>query len=56
VIHAKIILDGEEMGKNIEIGSQAPDFALVDIRENQIHLSDYEGKKTILLLLIRGFA
>ena len=44
------------MGKNIEIGTPAPDFALIDIKENEIQLSDYEGKKTILLTLIRGFA
>jgi len=44
------------MGKNIQIGTPAPDFTLIDIKENEIHLSDYEGKKTVLLLLIRGFA
>ena len=56
VIHTRIKLNGGEMGKNIEIGTPAPDFALIDIKENEIHLSDYEGKKTILLALIRGFA
>ncbi len=56
VIHARIKLDGGEMGKNIEIGTPAPNFALIDIKENEIHLSDYEGKKTVILSLIRGFA
>ena len=44
------------MGKNIEIGITAPDFTLVDINGNEIHLSGYEGKKIVLLSLIRGFA
>ena len=55
-IYTRIKLDGGEMGKNIEIGKTAPDFTLIDIKENEIHLSDYESKKTILLALIRGFA
>jgi peroxiredoxin len=44
------------MGKNIEIGLKAPDFTLVDTKENVIRLSNYEEKKIILLSLIRGFA
>jgi peroxiredoxin len=44
------------MRKNIEIGLKAPDFTLVDTGENKICLSFFEGKKIILLTLIRGFA
>ena len=56
VIHTGIKLDGGEMGINIEIGVTAPDFTLVDINGNEIRLSGYEGKKIVLLSLIRGFA
>ena len=56
VNHARIKLDGGAMGKNIEIGITAPDFTLVDINGNEIHLSGYEDKKIVLLSLIRGFA
>ncbi len=44
------------MGKNIEIGLTAPDFTLVDVTGKDIRLSEYEGKKIVLLALIRGFA
>jgi peroxiredoxin len=44
------------MGENIELGSKAPDFTLVDTGENEICLSFFEGRKIILLSLIRGFA
>jgi peroxiredoxin len=44
------------MGNNIEIGTLAPNFSLIDINEKEIRLSDFTGKKTVLLALIRGFA
>lgn len=56
IIYKGIKLDGGAMGKNIEIGITAPDFTLVDINGNEIHLSGYEGRKIVLLSLIRGFA
>jgi peroxiredoxin len=34
----------------------ALDFELTDTRGNLIHLSDYRGKKTVVLVLNRGFA
>lgn len=33
----------------------APDFSLVDTQGNEIRLSDYRGKKHVLLVLNRGF-
>jgi len=48
--------DGGELVKNIEIGIKAPGFTLVDNNDKEIHLSDYKGKRIILLSLIRGFA
>ncbi len=34
----------------------APDFALTDTQGNTVRLSDYRGKKTVVLVLNRGFA
>jgi len=34
----------------------APDFELTDTRGNPIRLSAYRGRKTIVLVLNRGFA
>ena len=34
-----------------EIGSLAPDFALVDFRLNAVGLADYEGKRKLLCIL-----
>lgn len=44
------------MKEKIEMGGYAPDFALLDINANEIRLSNYRGKKIVLLSLIRGFA
>jgi peroxiredoxin len=33
----------------------APDFALEDTRGNEVRLSDFRGKKHVLLVLNRGF-
>ncbi len=41
---------------NIEIGVKAPDFTLIDVSGNEVHLVDINGKKIVLLCLIRGFA
>ncbi len=34
----------------------APDFELIDTRGNRVRLSDFRGKKPIVLVLNRGFA
>ena len=33
----------------------APDFELVDVQGNTIRLSEYRGKKNIVLAFLRGF-
>jgi len=39
----------------IEINSKAPDFRLKDVREKMVQLSDFEGKKNVILVFNRGF-
>jgi peroxiredoxin len=34
---------------NLKVGEVAPDFTLLDNHWNQIRLSDYRGKKTVIL-------
>jgi peroxiredoxin len=36
-------------------GQEAPDFELSDLRGRQIRLSDYRGKKVVVLAFLRGF-
>ncbi len=33
----------------------APDFVLTDTQGNAVHLSDYRGKKHVVLVFNRGF-
>ena len=43
------------MRNTIFDGQEAPDFALSDLKGNQIRLSDYRGKKVVVLAFLRGF-
>jgi peroxiredoxin len=36
-------------------GVLAPDFELQDVQGNPVRLSDFRGKKTIVLAFLRGF-
>jgi peroxiredoxin len=36
-------------------GEPAPDFELEDVNGNLVHLSDFRGKKPVLLAFLRGF-
>jgi peroxiredoxin len=40
--------------ETIPVGSQAPDFTLTSIQGEQVRLSDYRGRKVVLVFL-RGF-
>lgn len=43
------------MAKQVSIGQTAPDFELTDVQGNTVRLSDYRGKKHVLLVFARGF-
>lgn len=40
----------------VDLNTAAPDFELSDFNGNLFRLSDYRGKKHVLLVLNRGFA
>ena len=39
----------------VPIGSEAPDFALPAVSGEQVRLSDYRGRKHVVLVFLRGF-
>lgn len=39
----------------VAINSMAPEFELADFRGQTVRLSDYRGKKHVLLVFNRGF-
>jgi peroxiredoxin len=43
------------MAKRVKIDTPAPDFALNDYGGQSVHLSDYAGKKHVILIFNRGF-
>jgi peroxiredoxin (alkyl hydroperoxide reductase subunit C) len=40
----------------VKIGAPAPDFTLLDYNGRQVSLSDFQGKKHVLLVFNRGFS
>jgi peroxiredoxin len=43
------------MSKTVQLNTQAPDFSLPDFRGQTVRLSDFQGKKHVILILNRGF-
>jgi peroxiredoxin len=41
--------------KKLENGIHAPDFEMRDTNGNSVKLSDFRGKKRVVLVLMRGF-
>ena len=37
-------------GPSPEVGDNAPDFSIVDVSGNEIRLSDFKGKKNVVLV------
>ena len=42
--------------KHSMIDQEAPDFELIDTHDQLVRLSNYRGKKWVLLVFNRGFA
>lgn len=40
----------------VDLNMEAPDFALRDFRGEQFRLSDFKGRKHVLIVFNRGFA
>ena len=51
---AQLNLDLKLQPNGSEVGDLAPDFSLPDINGNKVVLSDYTGKKSLLLAFNRG--
>ena len=47
-------LDPTELNR-VKVGQQAPDFSLEDSDAKVITLSDFRGKKTVVLVFFRGY-
>lgn len=43
------------MTKQLETGVEAPDFTLADVQGRTVRLSDYRGRKHVVLVFNRGF-
>jgi peroxiredoxin len=43
------------MSERVQIDTQAPDFVLDDHQGQPVRLSDYRGKKHVILIFNRGF-
>ena len=39
----------------VVVGTTPPDFSLADINQKVVHLSDFRGKKYVVLVFYRGF-
>jgi peroxiredoxin len=42
------------MGNRVEISTPAPEFTLADFQGRSVSLSDYRGKKHVVLVFNRG--
>jgi peroxiredoxin len=43
------------MSKRVDLNQSAPDFSLKDFKGNEVRLSNFQGKKNVLLVFNRGF-
>ena len=41
--------------ERVKVGQPAPDFTLEDVNEKNISLSDFRGKKSVVLVFYRGY-
>jgi len=45
-----LLINGASAGQSPEVGDSAPDFNLVRVSGNELRLSDYHGKKNVILI------
>lgn len=43
------------MSKPVQLNTPAPDFTLTDFEGRKVRLSEFQGKKFVVLVLNRGF-
>ncbi len=43
------------MSKQLRINMTAPDFTLLDTKDEEVRLSQFQGKRIVVLVLNRGF-
>jgi peroxiredoxin len=43
------------MSNKVELNAAAPDFELADFRGRTVRLSDYRGRRNVVLVFNRGF-
>jgi cytochrome oxidase Cu insertion factor (SCO1/SenC/PrrC family) len=41
--------------ERVKVGQPAPDFALEDVNGKSVSLSDFRGKKSVVLVFYRGY-
>jgi cytochrome oxidase Cu insertion factor (SCO1/SenC/PrrC family) len=44
------LISGASAGQSSEVGDSAPDFNLVSASGDELRLSDYKGKKNVILI------
>jgi len=44
------LINGASAGQSPEVGDSAPDFNLVSVSGDELKLSDYKGKKNVILI------
>jgi peroxiredoxin len=44
------LINNASAGQSPEVGDSAPDFSLVDVSGNDVRLSDFKGKKNVVLV------
>ena len=47
------LVNSASAGQSQEVGDNAPDFSLVDVSGNDVRLSDFKGKKNVVLVFYK---
>jgi len=44
------LVNSASTGQSLKIGDKAPEFSMVDVSGNMVRLSDFRGKKNVVLI------